>query len=344
MILTVRATTASSVSVGGRVGTLQGNKTIRLELTVTEINEIRTKLTSLVARGVLEYTVTPNDIPEDDDLEFATIEYVNDRDGGGGGPEGPIDSLETTNIDVGDSPTGEGNGITITAGDLTGSNDEGIYVGGGVFIKAGAGIDTSTSEFTYTAEGRGGDVVIEGGDGVSDLSSSSGGNVYVRAGNLGSTFGSVFIDGAIRIATEVGTVSSGRTVNPPYQGVPWTHNGTFVRKTLVRNISGTGSNVAGAAVQDQILTINSTLGSVNYRVLPDGYLYEPIIIKKVSSDSNPLLLSTVSGSSATINGVSCRATIDPPYILPGSDSTNFPSWTLFTDGTNHWIHAHQYPT
>jgi hypothetical protein len=342
MILTVRTTTASSVSIGGRVGTLPGNKTVSFELSVTEMDELRSKLTSLVTRGLVEYTVTPNNVSGDDDLEFATIDYVNDS--GGGGPVGPIDSLETTNVDAGAELSGDGNDITITAGDVTGSNDEGLYTGGDVVIKAGTGTDTSTSEFTFIAEGRGGDVVIEGGEGVSNLSNFSGGNVHIRAGNyLGSAYGTVFVDGAIRLATVNGTISSGRTVISPYQGVPWSHNGTLTRKIDVRSITGNGSAIASATSSDQILALNTTLGSAHYRVFPDGYLYEPITFKKVSSDTNPIFFSTVTGAAATINGVLCRANVDPPYQLPGSNATNFPSWTLFTDGTNHWIIVHTYP-
>jgi hypothetical protein len=322
---------------------MPGNKTASFELSVTEMDELRSKLTALVTRGLVEYTVAPNNVSGDDDLEFATIDYVNDN-GGGGGPGTSGDELVGSDFDAGTELTGAGGDVTIDGGDVTGSNDEGRYTGGQVLIKGGFAEDHSTSEFTFLAEAHGGDIYIEGGDATSDQSNASGGDVYIRGGNIAGTgYGGVYLDGSIRIGTTQGTISSGRTITAPYQGTPWNHNGTFTRKVNVRTINGTGSSVATASITDQILAINTALGFAHFRIFPDGYLYEPMIFKKVTSDTNPIFFSTVTGAAARINGVLCRANVDPPFQLPGSDATNFPSWMLFTDGTNHWIVQHTYP-
>lgn len=102
--------------------------------------------------------------------------------------------------------------------------------------------------------------------------------------------------------------------------------GTIQRRIAMRTISASGSLTAA----DQVLLVITTGGAVALTAPSTGH-YEPILIKKTNTEANAI--TVVGTGSSEVEGVAALT----PYTLPGSGDASRGAWTLFTDGTDHWV-------
>jgi hypothetical protein len=117
MLLTITNRTASSVVVGGRVGTLAAASVTTHELTTAELEAIRSRLVSLDTASVILWAVSPSTDTSDDAAEGATVGYV-DSQLAATASSGVTTLTHSGNATVTDAPlaiwTRVGNTVTLT--------------------------------------------------------------------------------------------------------------------------------------------------------------------------------------------------------------------------------------
>jgi RNase P/RNase MRP subunit p29 len=77
MLLTITNRTKSNISIGGRVGTIRGGATSTYEVTISELEALRTKLVALQEAGNMLFSTAASTGTTDDGAEGATIGMTN---------------------------------------------------------------------------------------------------------------------------------------------------------------------------------------------------------------------------------------------------------------------------